>query len=112
MGCGCSAGSSGGSSVSAAPSPYRVLQQPTNDNSPCSYTIEQVNIWLEKVHCVKNGGFYAEIPNVTRKQMNIYIGILMSAQNYKDNICYFRRELEEIENFITVVTSKNLCLTN
>lgn len=76
----------------------------------CEYSIEQINLWLGKISCLKDTGIYLSVPNTTRKQLNTYIGLLLSAQNYKNNICYFEKELEEIDNFIIVITSMNLCL--
>jgi len=79
--------------------------------SECPYTKERCAIWLERVRCIKDGGFYLNIPNITVYQLNLYIGILTSVQNYQGSPCYFRSELEEIESFITVITSMELCLT-
>lgn len=76
--------------------------------SECNYTLEQVTEWLAITICVRDNGRYSEI-NLTKFQVNLYIGILISAQNYKNNICYFYKELQEIENFILVVQTNNLC---
>lgn len=78
-------------------------------STECEYTIEQVDIWLSKVRCVIDTGVYTQIPYITKKQLNIYLSTLLSAKNYADNLCYFHKELQEVESFITVLTASNLC---
>lgn len=78
----------------------------------CPFTIEQITIWLEKVKCVMSGGLYTQIPNTTKKQVNSYVSYLLSAKNYASKPCYFEKELEEIESFITVLTALNICTNN
>lgn len=103
--CGCASGSS-----VVAPSQLRIANvSEKREGIECEYTIEQINAWLKKIECVKAGGFIIEFPSIRKKQLNIYIGILLSAKNYIDNICYFKPELDEIESFITLLISKNIC---
>jgi|SRR5689334_5027357 len=78
-------------------------------STECEYTIEQVDIWLSKVKCVQETGVYTQIPYITKKQLNIYLSTLLSAKNYASNLCYFHRELQEVESFITVLIALNLC---
>lgn len=80
----------------------------TTDNG-CPYSKELCASWLVKVECIKSNGYYINIPNTTVLKLNLYIGILLSVENYKGSPCYFQAELEEIESFITVITSMNLC---
>jgi hypothetical protein len=75
----------------------------------CEITMEQVDRWLEKVRCSLNTGTYSQVPNITKKQVNIYLSFLLSAKNYADNPCYFEKELQEIESFVTVLTALDLC---
>jgi hypothetical protein len=87
---------------------YQAASKP-RANEDCPYTIEQVDDWYIKVNCFKDGGFYVNFPNITTTQLNLYIGTLLSVQNFRGNICYFTAELEEISNFIMVITSMNIC---
>jgi hypothetical protein len=84
-------------------------QKVASPTGECQYTIEQVLAWLERVECVLKQAVYKQIPNITKKQVNSYVGTLLSAKNYANNICYFEKELDEIESFITILTLKNLC---
>jgi len=81
-------------------------------NSECPYTMEQVDLWLDKVNCIRTQGLYTQIPNITTRQINSYVSYLLSAKNYASKPCYFEKELEEIESFITVITALNLCNNN
>lgn len=105
--CGCGANVSANVANSVAPA-YRVQSATVRESGPCDYTIENIDSWLEKVNCFKDKGLYVGT-HVTTKQLNIYIGVLLSAKNYKDNICYFRTELSEIEGFITFVINTGQC---
>jgi hypothetical protein len=104
--CGCSGGIADGSSL-VAPA-YQV----TSSNRTlvdCPYTKEQAASWLVTVNCVKDNGYYVDMPNVTKFQLNLYIGVLISVGNYTGSPCYFAKELDEIDAFITTVNSMNLC---
>lgn len=110
MGCGCGSTPTIVASEMVAPQ-YQV--QPTNfRNEPCDYTLEQITSWLNKVNCFKDNAYQGFVPSITNTQLNIYIGTLMSVQNFRGNICYYKPELEEIESFIIVITSLNLCQEN
>lgn len=103
MGC-TTCGKSGRVSAPAVQATLKV-----EDNSNCPYTIEQISGWLEKVKCVESTGVYTQIPNITKKQIRSYVSYLLSAMNYASRPCYFEKELDEIESFITVLTSMSLC---
>lgn len=75
----------------------------------CEITMEQVESWIEKVRCFQKGGFYSQVPHVSKKQMNVYLSFLLSAQKMPDKPCQFENELREIESFITVITALDLC---
>jgi hypothetical protein len=107
MGCGCNS-----QEVQSNQTASVMSQQVTEGTSgECEYTKELAALWLEKVNCIKDSGLYVQVPNITKFQLNLYIGILTSVQNYRGDPCYFRKELEEIDSFISVITSMNLCLT-
>lgn len=107
MGCApCQAAALARANASAA----RIVQnKEVVSSEECEFTIEQISEWYDRVNCVRTQGLYLQIPNITTKQINIYVGTLSSAKNYADKICYFRRELEEVESFITVLTALDLC---
>lgn len=75
----------------------------------CEITMEQVSIWIEKVRCFQKGGFYSQVPHVSKKQLNIYLSFLLSAQKMPNKPCQFENELQEIESFVTVITALDLC---
>jgi hypothetical protein len=84
-----------------------------SDNGECPYTIEQVNSWLVTVQCVKNNGYYINFGK-TEYDINLYIGVLLSTQNYQKNggsVCYYQNELAEIESFVITVKNASLCLS-
>lgn len=84
-------------------------KEETSPSEECQFTIEQVSNWLEKVKCVQSQGLYTQIPNITKKQINIYLSTLLSARNYASKPCYFKNELEEVESFITILIALDLC---
>jgi hypothetical protein len=81
----------------------------TQQDSDCPYTLDDINNWLEKVNCFYDKGMYVNFPNISAKQIINYRGVLMSAQNYPTNICYFRSQLPEIKAFVTVIISTGQC---
>jgi len=106
MGCGC--GSGGGSSQS---SPRQQFLRPTPTITPpddCPYTLEMIQGWLTQVLCFKDNGLYVGT-SITKRQLNIYIGVLLSAQNYASNICYLQSRLDDIRSFIMVLQSTGQC---
>jgi glutaredoxin len=88
----------------------QTVQKTSVSSEDCEITMEQVDVWLEKIRCVIKTGEYITVPNITKKQLNIYLSFLLSAKNYADNPCYFRNELQEIEGFIMVLTARNICI--
>ena|SRR5688572_1787678 len=75
----------------------------------CEITMDQINGWLAKVECAQKTGAYTQVPNVTKKQLNIYMSFLLSAKNFADRPCQFEKELQEIDSFVTILTALNLC---
>lgn len=102
--CGCSSG--GGSSARSPVHTFRANAPAPDAN--CNYEPAQIQDWLDKVNCFKEKGLYVSF-GITNRQLNIYIGTLMSAVNYPTNICYFQKQLDEIQSFITVVISTGQC---
>lgn len=104
--CGCSAGRSN-ASVARVQSFTANSSAPTS-NEPCTYELTQVQDWLDKANCFKSNGLYVTY-GISLRQINMYIGALMSAINYPTNLCYFRKQLDEIQSFITIVISTGQC---
>jgi hypothetical protein len=106
MGCGCGANQT---TTQEAP-----LMVQASTSGECTYTIEQVNSWLPKVQCAKDNAYYLQF-GLTEYNVNLYIGIILSTQNYvahNGTVCYFYNELSEVENFVINLTNKGLCLSN
>lgn len=98
--CGCGKGSS------IAPEP--VQRAAVQSNGECPYSSEQLATWLNLITCYRDRGLYVG-SNIKKQQLQAYIGTILSAQNYLNNICYFEKELQEISNFVIVVIATGLC---
>lgn len=107
MGCGCGAG--GSSSVPQYTESNNNIHQQTFIDDSCPYTVEILQMWLQKLECFKNNGLYVNMPNITVPQINSYTGTVLSALNYPSNVCYFKDMLDEVAPFITVIISTGLC---
>lgn len=104
MGCGCGSGKTY-NTTSIAASQSRKM---TTSNEDCTITLENLQDWLTKIYCFKDKGLYATVA-FPKRRLNVYIGTLLSAQNYPNNICHFSKELDEVSNFMTVVNSLGVC---
>lgn len=108
MGCNC--GSSASGSASRITSALRYEAPATNISfDGCTYTLEQLQDWLTKIKCFREKGLLANIPSVTNRLLNMYEGIVLSAVNYASNVCYFKKQLDDVQSFITVVISTGQC---
>lgn len=103
--CGCSSGASTTLTLNKVAS---FSENKLRAEEPCDYTIEQVNNWLDKINCYADKALYLTT-NITKRRLNIYIGALKSAKNYPSNLCYFKKELQEIENIIIIITATGQC---
>lgn len=82
-----------------------VVVERTSDSN---YTLSQLQIWKDKLNCVKlqnKYGFYNTTPTI----INSYLGIVVSAIRNSENIGYFQKDLVQIESFILFIISKNDC---
>lgn len=104
--CGCKAGKA----TYTAPATFNIsaTTESSEQSQECFYSSQQLNSWYDIVKCYKDKGLYIGT-HVTKKQLHAYMGTILSALNYQDNICYFQKELEEIESFVMVVISSGLC---
>lgn len=79
------------------------------ETEPCDYTMDHINLWLVKVKCFKDSGHYITYPSFSKRVLNAYIGVLLSANYKQTNICYYKSELEKIESFVMFMTNLGLC---
>lgn len=72
----------------------------------CEYTVEQVISWKVKLHCIKDDPSKV---NLTVKKFNSFLGTVYSITEYPNNPCYFKKSLDEIAPYITLIINLNLC---
>ena len=104
MGCGCGAGVVVGTTSQLLPN----TQQQNSQIENCEYTVEQLNSWLDKLICTKDSGLYISL-GLSGLQMNKHLGNVMSALNYKSNICYFKNDLDLAADFIILINDSGKC---
>jgi hypothetical protein len=105
MGCGCGA-SRVTSTPSSSPAPNFV--QAAIDPADCQYTMAQFEVWLAKLICCKDKRLYVQL-GISASTMNRYLGIVMSALNYRTSPCYFQADLGPISDFIILLTNTGQC---
>lgn len=106
MGCGCGA-SRVTTTTSSVPSANAMLAL-SQDPSDCQYTMDQFQIWLTKLICCKDKRLYVQL-GISAQTMNKYLGIVMSALNYRTYPCYFQADLGPISDFIILLTNNGQC---
>ena len=79
-----------------------------NYSSDCSYTMVQLNAWLKLLICCKDKVIYPSL-GLSAKQMNIFLGNVMSALNYVTYPCKFVKELDQISDFIILIQNTGRC---
>lgn len=75
---------------------------------PCDFNKEQLKEWRYKLICVKEKGLYVQL-GIQAGRLNAHIGNVISAINYDTNPCYFKKQLEEAQEFIAVIVNNELC---
>lgn len=101
MGCPCQNNSN------AYASPTIITQTP-QVNTNCQFTEEILNTWKDKLLCVKNQSLY-ETVNIQEKDINVYLGVVLSALNNTSNICYFESHLQTISPKIIQIIVLSQC---
>jgi hypothetical protein len=99
--CGCSQGSS----------IYSQPQQPRQNrsvNTDCEFNESIINNWKLKLECVKEKELYQEI-NSSQKEINSFIGVVISALSNPENICYFAGHLQAISPTIIKIINTGQC---
>ena len=74
----------------------------------CPYTLDQMKIWSNLLICFKEKGYYSQY-GISGQQLNAALGIVLSALNYPTNICYFKSDLDNIFNVITIIVNSGKC---
>ena len=87
---------------------YKTLPPQKVVDLNCQYTLDQVKKWSELLICFKENGYYSTY-NISGKDLNKALGIVLSAINYPTNICYFESELNNIFNIITIIVNSGKC---
>lgn len=72
----------------------------------CDYTVEQIISWKTKLLCIKDN---PQAVNLTVKKFNSFLGTVYSITEYPNNPCYFKKYLDEIKPYITLIINLNLC---
>lgn len=81
----------------------------THLNSGCSYTLEQVQEWQRLLFCIKHNSYFEQVDTDVAEVMGA-LGIVMSAINYQDQICYFKFYLDKVSPLIIRIVNAEVCL--
>ena len=89
----------------------RVLHSDNQGTPPasCIYTKDQAALWRDKLACVDSNNYYLQFPNYTRTNYNKFLGILNSIIIYNNNPCYYKSDLDKINDVILQLISLGLC---
>lgn len=106
MGCSSCGGNANVSQMSKAINKQTYTSEMQTED--CSYTVDQLSIWKDKLNCFKEKGLYIQY-NILPADLNRSIGIVLSALNYPSNTCHFKNELDSVFDTITLIVSTNKC---
>jgi hypothetical protein len=79
-----------------------------NYSNDCSYTMDQLHIWLNLLICCKDKVIYPSL-GITGPQLNKALGIVGSALNYVTYPCNFAKELDQISDIIILIQNTGRC---
>lgn len=83
----CNCGSSGGcQSTTNNIQNLNAKTHPVNPN--CAYTLEILENWKVMLEDIKSSGT-EDLYNISKFQLNSYLGYIQSAINYPKNICFY-----------------------
>lgn len=100
--CGCASGSSNPNVT------MKSFNIQNTVSTECNFTMEQVDEWLVRVNCFKEKGLWSTT-NISKKMINRHIGTLTAVKKYFSNLCFFKKRLQEVENFMIVLTTIGQC---
>lgn len=71
-------------------------------SEPCGYTIPLLTSWQTKLETILTEG-KADLINLTSYRIRSYIGILMSAIRYPQNLCFYAPQLAPLVQIIQLI---------
>jgi hypothetical protein len=108
MGCSSCGRSQVLSTGTSYPTQYNVAAAQIVSNGPCPYTKDQLILWQQKLQCFLQQGLYRQY-NIPASNLNQALGVVLSSINYPNDPCYYKRELDAVQNLIMFIISTNQC---
>ena len=68
----------------------------------CPFTLELIKSWQSTLLNIKNSNT-VDLYNLSYQQINSYLGIIQSAINFSNNICFFKTDLQNIQLVINAL---------
>ena len=87
---------------------YTENQQARIINNDCDYNLEQLIDWKNKLFCVRDNEYFSNL-QITKKDLNSYIGIVLSGITLEYNICFLVDQLDRVKPVIIKIISIGLC---
>lgn len=84
---------------------YYALQYQTPE---CLYNLETILDWKDKLFCVRDNGLSQQL-NLTNQELNSYLGIVLSAVNMGDRLCFIREKLDTVQPIIINIINLGQC---
>lgn len=74
----------------------------------CDYTVELVSNWKDILHCIKEKDTNTQY-GISDIMINSFLGIVLSAINLNDDICYLRKRLDKVYPYIITIINSGGC---
>ncbi len=87
---------------------YKESQQPRVINNDCDYNLEQLVDWKNKLFCVRDNEYFYAL-QITKRDLNSYIGIVLSGITLEYNICFLVNQLNRVKPVIMKIINSGLC---
>lgn len=97
--------------AAAAANKQNIMQRsmaPTVPVGPCSYTKPMLEIWLQKLTCIKEGDKFDSISS-NPGEINGFLGVVISALKNESKICNFLNHLDNISATIIKIANQGEC---
>jgi hypothetical protein len=85
-----------------------ITQRTVTINTECEFNEGILNNWKLKLECVKDKSLYNDIQS-SEKEINSFLGVLISALSNLQNICYFENHLQAIAPTIIKIINTGKC---
>lgn len=85
-----------------------IAQRTVVTNTNCEFNEGIVNNWKLKLECVKEKSLYNDIQS-SEKEINSFLGVVISALSNLQNICYFSGHLQAIAPTIIKIINTGQC---